>query len=459
MFALRACALALAACVAGCAIGPALSPAVPSSASGSRVPRTSKNPIQHVIIVVQENRTFNDFFATYPGADGTTTGTIVKSSACGIPKTKTIALTKSNLVMSHDLTHTYQGYRAARNGGAMNGFDNVFFGNGQPECTYPYQYTDPAQIAPYWDIAKQYVLAEHMFTTQGSSSFTAHQDLIAGGTNISPNEALVNLPSCSGTNCYWGCDAPKGTRTSLITRNDTFKPGAGPFPCLQYATMRDLLDTAGVSWRYYAPKPCCDVNGRLFSAFDAIEAVRRGTEWTDGHISKPQTNIFGDLSGGNLQSVSWVVPDGADSDHPGEGADDGPQWIASIVNAVGESAYWKSTAVIIVWDDWGGLYDNANPPQLGFGGLGFRVPALVVSAYAKKGYISRTQYEFGSILKYVEENWSLGSLGTSDERAASIADCFDYSRGPRAFVPIASSRSKTYFLHRRPSNVPIDDDL
>jgi len=448
--------LAAAAGAAGCA---ASSSAVPLSPGQYGAAGALRSPIQHVVIVVQENRTFNDFFATYPGADGTTTGKIAKNAACGIAKSGTIALTKSDLVTAHDLNHAYQGYRVARHGGSMDGFDAVLFADGQPECKYPYQYTNPAQIAPYWDMAEQYALAEHMFTTQGSSSFTAHQDLIAGGTAIEPNEALINLPSCSGTKCRWGCDAPKGTRTSLITRNDIFKPGQGPFPCLSYATMRDLLDAAGVTWRYYAPKVCCDANGRLMSAFDAIKLVRDGPEWTDGHISTPQTNIFGDISGGGLPAVSWVVPDQPDSDHPGESLDDGPQWVASIVNAIGESSYWNSTAIVVVWDDWGGLYDNLSPPQLGFGGLGFRVPALVISSYAKQGYISQTQYEFGSILKYVEKNWNLGSLGTSDARANSIADCFDYARGPRKFTPIPSSLSKSYFLHRKPSYLPIDDDL
>ena len=147
---------------------------------------------------------------------------------------------------------------------------------------------------------------------------------------------------------------------------------------------------------------CCSANGKLLNAFDAIAAVRNGPEWHDGHIAMPQQKIFGDITHGQLQSVSWVIPDQNDSDHPGTSSDTGPSWVASVVNAIGESSYWNSTAIVIVWDDWGGLYDNLNPPQLGYGGLGFRVPAIIVSPYAKPGYISKTQYEFGSILKYIE---------------------------------------------------------
>src|SRR5262249_44346690 len=158
-------------------------------------------------------------------------------------------------------------------------------------------------------------------------------------------------------------------------------------------TVRDRLDKNGVTWRYYVPPMCCKVYGKLLSAFDVIKAVRNGPEWNDGHISSPQTNIFTDISDGKLSNVSWVIPDENDSDHPGTSSDAGPSWVASVVNAIGESSYWKSSAIVIVWDDWGGLYDNIAPPQLGYGGLGFRVPAIVVSPYARPGYISTTQYE------------------------------------------------------------------
>ena len=165
------------------------------------------------------------------------------------------------------------------------------------------------------------------------------------------------------------------------------------------------------------------------TAFDVIASVRYGPEWK-ANIATPQTKIFDDIDGGTLPAMSWVIPDRPDSDHPGGKIDNGPSWVASVVNAVGQSPYWSSTAIIVVWDDWGGLYDNAPPAQHGFGGLGFRVPALIISPYAKAGYISHTNYEFGSILKYVENNWNLGSLGTTDKTSTSIIDCFDYSQRP-----------------------------
>jgi phospholipase C len=192
------------------------------------------------------------------------------------------------------------------------------------------------------------------------------------------------------------------------------------------------------------------------NAFDVIAPVRYGSQWKSNVVS-PQTEILNDISDGTLPAVSWVVPTEPDSDHPGQMADRGPAWIANVVNAVGESRYWGSTAIVVVWDDWGGLYDNAPPKQYPFGELGFRVPALIVSPYAKAGYVSKTRYEFASILRYIENNWKLGSLGTTDRRAASIIDCFNYNQQPIHFQPIPSNLNKEYFMHEQPSGPPDDD--
>jgi phospholipase C len=183
--------------------------------------------------------------------------------------------------------------------------------------------------------------------------------------------------------------------------------------------------------------------------------VRYGSEWGT-NVSMPETNILNDISGGALPAVSWVIPEDKNSDHPGDNlqgaVDDGPQWVASVVNAIGQSQYWDSTVIVVVWDDWGGLYDNAAPPfQDEYGGLGFRVPMLVVSPYARAGsgsqggYISHTQYEYGSILKYIENNFGLGSLGTTDKRATSIGDVFNYNQKPRHFQTIPSTLDGKYF--------------
>jgi phospholipase C len=239
---------------------------------------------------------------------------------------------------------------------------------------------------------------------------------------------------------------------------DEFK---GPFPCMSYMTLRDLLDAKKVSWKYYSP-PVPGNTGKYWNAFDAIDAVREGPEWTT-NIAQP-TVFFSDLTSGTLPAVSWVVPDNPNSDHPTT-HDMGPSWVASVVNAVGQSSYWDSTAIIVLWDDWGGFYDNEPPPFFDhWGGLGFRVPMLIVSPYAREtsstqtGYISHTQYEFGSILKFIENIYGLGSLNTTDKRSTSIVDSFDFTQSPRSFKAIPSKYSREFFLHQKPSYLPVDTE-
>ena len=449
--------------------------------------RAAQSPIAHVVIVIQENRSFDDLFALFPGADGATRGLMeVKQGSKYVDQWET--LKPHALIMPKDVQHCHASFVTSYDDKKMDGFNLVPVGacaaTGKPVGTVVYQYVEESQIEPYWDIAQQWVLADHMFQTQGSGSFTAHQDLIRGGTCItaepscqspsSKTESLVNGPS----SWPWGCDAQeKDAVTSLINIYGQVERD-GPFPCSDdfpdygsggYKTMRDLLDAAGVSWKYYTPcfsdqdgcspsSGCPDCDGDLLNAFDVIYPVRYGPEWTT-NISMPETNIFNDISNGALPAVSWVIPADDDSDHPGQKVDDGPSWVASVVNAIGESSYWNSSVVFVVWDDWGGFYDNAVPPfQDDFGGLGFRVPALVISPYdiagksSKGGYVSHTQFEFASILKFVESNWNLGSLGTTDVRARNIGKhVLDYNQTARSFSAIPSRYSAQYFESRPPT--------
>jgi phospholipase C len=439
------------------------SPSVDASLRAAGRPPAGSVPISHVVIVIQENRSFDNFFATFPNADGTTFGYMKNSSGSGDTY---VPLQKVDLVGPCDFGHSYRAVRLDYDGGKMDGFG--LEGAGKkcrgPAGTKVYQYVDPAQLAPDWDLAKEYVLADHLFQTQGSGSFTAHQDLIAGATIINrprDTKSIVDFPTAQP----WGCDAPTGTDTSLLhatpNKKIHFEYRRGPFPCFDYLTLRDLLDANRLSWKYYSPKEAS--TGRYWNAFDAIKAVREGPEWT---TNIAESNLFfSDVAARKLPAVSWIVPDNPNSDHPGNHSDTGPSWVASIVNAIGKSDYWNTSAIIVVWDDWGGMYDHEPPPFFDeWGGLGFRVPMIVVSPYAREatpsvpGYVSHTQYEFGSILKFVENIWGLGRLGTTDKRAASIIDCFDFTQPPRAFTTITTKYSRAYFLHQRPSYLPVDTE-
>ncbi|HVA32586.1 MAG TPA: alkaline phosphatase family protein, partial [Candidatus Baltobacteraceae bacterium] len=259
------------------------------------------------------------------------------------------------------------------------------------------------------------------------------------------------------------CDAPVGTATSLLNPQRVESWGAGPAPCFtQFRTLADTLDAAHVSWKYYAPAVASgDPGGYLWSEFDAISSVRYGADWS--RVVSPQTKVLTDAAAGKLPSVAWVIPDGPDSDHPGGSTSLGPSWVASVVNAIGRGPDWKTTAIVVVWDDWGGWFDHVQPPQLDYRGLGIRVPCIVISPYAKAHYISHTQYEFGSIVKLVEQTFGLPSLGPlssgyTDTRANSMLDVFDFKQKPRTFTPIPSAFPASYFLAQPPSLEPPDND-
>ncbi|MBV9263671.1 MAG: hypothetical protein JO324_05055, partial [Candidatus Eremiobacteraeota bacterium] len=274
-------------------------------------------------------------------------------------------------------------------------------------------------------------------------------------------QALVNFP----THAPNDCDSPPGTKSSLVDSNRRVGVGNGPFPCYtQFNTMAQVLDAGHVSWKYYVAR---HMNGGIYSPFEAVSYVRYGNDW-DADVIAPETTVLSDIAHHKLAQVTWVTPAHDDSDHPGVKSDKGPSWVASIVNAIGQSRYWDSSAIVIIWDDWGGWYDNAPPPQLDFRGLGIRVPCIIVSPYAKightgKGYVSHTQYEYGSILKFIEESFGLPAIGPpwqgyTDSRAASLSDAFNFTQSPRAFTPFQAKYPASYFMHKPPSNAPLDDE-
>ena len=405
-------------------------------------------PIQHVVIVMQENRSFDNLFAGFPGADAPKYGTMHDG------KRVTLQPIGLNTV---DVDHSYGAAVQDYDGGKMDGFDQNWTGYSKAAGRFAYSYVRHDEIQPYWDMASHYTLADHMFPTELGPSWTAHIDIIAGTTNITRNRALVDFPSSSP----WDCYAPKGTVSSLIDSNGNYLYNAGPFPCFtQFRTMADTLDAAGVSWRYYAPAIYGDIGG-IWSPFGAIKKIRYGPDWNN--VINPPAQFLTDVAYGNLAAVTWVTPEWNYSDHAGGGATYGPSWVAAVVNAIGQSQFWDNTAIVVLWDDWGGFYDNVPPPQLDFKGLGLRVPCIIISPYAKRHYVSHTQYEFGSVLRFVEQVFKLPALGPksrgySDARAASIIDSFDFTQHPTPFKTIKAPTPPSYFLKMPESGKVPDDD-
>ena len=275
-------------------------------------------------------------------------------------------------------------------------------------------------------LAQQYVLGDHMFQSNTGPSFVAHQYMIAGQSgDVAENP----------TGSVWGCDAAPGTTAALIGPNGTELPGV--FPCFDYQTTADLLDRKGVTWRYYAPGS--GDNFFLLSAYQAVRHIRFGKDW-DQNVISPSRRVLVDIKAGELAQVTWIVPDFAHSDHPGSGSE-GPAWIAAIVNAIGNSPYWNSTAIFISWDDWGGWYDHVSPTKVDAMGPGFRVPLLIVSPYAKHGYITHHFHEASGFIAFIEHNFDLGTLGARDAGTDAFSDCFDYTQTP---TPLCADSHQGY---------------
>ncbi len=379
-------------------------------------------PIKHVVIIFQENRTTDFLFQGIAGAD------IAKYATDSAGQR--VALQPTSLKTTWDLGHKHASFLTDYDNGKMDGFDR---GMVQGNHMRPFAYGMPAEVAPYHDMAKQYVLGDRMFQSNQGPSFEAHLYIIAANSswpNLRPYVAKDN--PYGNISDLGGCDSPNNTLMDTI---DPANGNAGPhpYPCFDRTVLTDFLDTKGVSWRWYQQ----GLGSGLWHAFDAIKHVRYGKDYANV-ITPPQT-VLSDIAGGRLAGVSWVNPAHPWSDHAGGNSDSkGPSWVAAIVNAVGKSKYWNSTAIFVTWDDWGGFYDHVKPPILNHYELGFRVPLLVISPYAKKAYVSKVQHEFGSILAFTEETFGIGkgALHSTDGRADDLKDCFDFTQKPRAFVPI-----------------------
>jgi phospholipase C len=426
--------------------------------------------IKHVVIIVQENRSFDNIFANFPGTDKVTGGFDSKHKFVPL---HAVSFTST----AGDMDHLWTIALANWDHGKMDGFDLNSFGTtggGAAVGDYPYAEVIRSEVQPYWNLATQYVLGDRMFPGEFGPSFTAHQYLIAGTTMLNPQTALVDTPE----ETPWGCDSFRPNPTSILVSgsnapltaaNRTEKFGGGPFPCLtQYVTMADTLDAAKVEWRYYAPStvPDTDLGGQVWSAFDAIKNVRYNpSEWTKtgnpagSGVSWPPTNVLRDAAAGKLPAVSWVIPELANSDQPAAESKLGPAWVSSVVNAVGKSKDWNSTAIVVVWDEWGAWFDHVPPPQLDYAGLGIRVPMLIISPYVRP-HVEHTQYEYGSILKFVEQVFNVPPLGghATDARATSLVNAFDFTMKPRAFKPIPLTVTPQFFFDQRPSFKAPDPD-
>jgi phospholipase C len=397
---------------------------------------TGAGKISHVVYIVQENRSFDNLFQGYPGANTVPSG---KNSVGD-----TIQLQPESLSDEYTIDHSAQAMFSACDGTGklpgtdcrMDGFnlEQSFGGPDHPE----YVYVPHSDSKPYFDMAHEWVLADNMFASQIDESFVAHQYIIAAQAEWS-----VNLPLT-----VWGCTGKSyDTITTLTANRDPHGPTRPP--CYDYQTLGDELDRAGLSWRFYASRyGRASGDGGSWSAYQAIKHIRFGPDWKKDVIS-PNWRFITDVRAGRLANFTWITPVCDDSDHVGCGGGYGPSWVSALVNAVGKSKFWDSTVIFVQWDDWGGLYDHVAPPYKDRDSLGFRVPLLAISPYAKKNYVSHVQYETASVLRFAEDLFGLGRLAAADRRANSPAkDCFDFTQSPRPFVKIDAPLAPKFFMRQ-----------
>ena len=460
--------------------------------------------IQHVVVIFQENRTPDNLFQGLCTANGGVPGCGTGPGQYDLAQSgtnstgNTIQLKKVNLAVDYDLDHSHTAFNRMCDLNTnvnppqcrMDGADLITerCDQGATDCPAPnlqFGYVNPTEVQPYLQMAEQYTFADRMFQTNQGPSMPAHQFIISGtsaptvGSNLfaSENPIVSNPPPNSG------CDAPAGSTVRLIDPTGSETSNAMIYPCFEHATLTDLLEEKSLSWRYYAPgtlppPPPIYGNPAIWNGPEAIQHICGpnaappngtacvGADWTN-HVILNQTQVLTDITSNQLPDVSWVIPAGQASDHAGSlNTTQGPSWVTSVVNAIGNSPYWANTAIFITWDDWGGWYDHVPPPQVlvncaqwGCGYVyGFRVPLIVMSPYVKAKYVSHVQHDFGSILKFIESTFSLPSLGYADSVADDFSDCFDFNQTPLQFQTIPSALDAQFFLNDKTPPTDPDDD-
>lgn len=477
---------------------------VPSLVIGqTRVPS-----FRHIILVIQENRTPDNLFQGLclppygdPKACGSGAGQFDVQSY-GYDKTGNhVALAPTPLGNSWDPPHDHESFEAMCNPNDVTKYPCTqitrLSSAGCP-TSCPFQYVDPTTmptIYPYLYMAQNFGWANEMFQTNQGPSSPAHQFLFAGTSapSATADEAAVFV-----------AENPDG-RGCLDTLNAVYKlidPSVAPgeyrlvnnplgTTCFSHETMASLLEANQHTWRYYTFGSAKDrVSNSIWTAPNWIQEICEpnstfsectGAEWIN-NVDLDPADVLRDLQGCTLKNVVWVIPKGQDSDHPSGLAtvenDGGPAWVANVVNGVSTSGcmdevngqlvpYWEDTAVIVTWDDWGGFYDHVLPPFLsapnegqGDYQLGFRVPLIFISAYTNPMIDSVNQYDFGSILRFVEENFGIqaGSLGFADRRASTDLRAFyNFRQQPRKFQ-IPTNVPASFFLDDKRPAEPADID-
>lgn len=338
-------------------------------------------PIDHIIIIFQENRSFDNYFGTYLGARGfpvnvslpVTPGSNITVSPYHLSKTST-----------PDLNHKAKIARIDYDNGSMDGF---IYGE---NTNLTMGYYDNTDIPYYWNYAKNYVLMDNFFSSEMGPSLANHLFMISGQCGDSD----INI-----------------------------------MQIYNFPVIMDELDVKGISWKYYTGNSTSCHTAGFWNPLPAFQSFISNPTRMNNIV--PNTQFLADIANKSLPDVTWVMPLSGTSEHPSANIVTGENYVVKMVNAVMNSTYWNSCAIFLTWDDYGGWYDHVAPPQIDEYGLGFRVPCLVISPYARKGFINHVQNEFCSILKFIEVRYGLAPLTNRDAIAHGMLADFNFNQLPR----------------------------
>lgn len=414
------------------------------TAGGSPSPPTDDKPdypIKHVVFIIKENRTFDNYFARFPGAEGTDTGVISTG--------ETVELEEAVDVFKPDLGHSFTDGVEAINGGRMDRFDLVY--NGETLNGYT-SFTEEG-IPNYWAYAENFVLSDRTFSSMYGPTFPEHLYTVAatagdvvgnkdplgveGGYCADPGERVPRFEQ----------PVTEPEREEIMAAEDTAYEVGEEFDfsditkywesveaCFDFKVLPDQLEKEGISWKYWA------ADGSWMNALLAIKHIYEDPKIWGPKVAEPhgyfedgvrRDPVIDDIEDGKLKKVTWIVPPEGENEHPGgPSVCAGENWSVRHINAIMNSKYWENTAIFLTWDDFGGMYDHVPPPQVDHMGLGLRVPMLIISPWAKEGYIDSTTYEFSSVLKFIETVNGLECMTDRDCNANNMMSAFDFETTP-----------------------------
>ena len=376
---------------------PAQALALSEHASDHASTEETRTPIKHFVSLMQENHSFDNYFGTYPGADGVPDD-VCMPSGTDEPCVKPWRIGDSAI---EDLGHSATIYERQYAEGRLDGFVSAFSGARMENYKLPMGYYDGKDIPFYWNLADEYVLFDRNFTSANAGSVANHM--------------------------FWVSGTPGGKDESI------------PKEGFVAPTIFDSLEKAGISWKFYIQNYDPSITFRSRGVSDRgsqviwcpLLAYARFVD--DPELNKhivPLSDYYKDLQRGTLPAVSYIVPSGS-SEHPPGSIAAGEAFVANLISELVRSSAWDSSAFMWTYDDWGGWYDHVAPPKVDKHGLGFRAPALLVSAYAKKGHVDSTTIDFTSQLKFIESNWGLPPLASRDAKANGLDSAFDFASPPR----------------------------